>query len=416
MAAKDFKSGIKAGSLTGRNFSKEGIAIPFTQSNQLQEELVRQTQELVVQDIPINQLRDNPFQYLARQELDGQALEELASSIEQNGFFGSLLARPKPGATEQEYELAFGHRRREAAKLVGLRSLPVKVVDLTDDQMAQIMASENFSRQDLTPLNEAKVVGLLIERLNLSVAQIARVVGQGEGWVKLRRTLYEAPVDIQLMVERKPDSLSYVRLLLLTDGPKRAELIRAVLEEGLNREGLEARLGKMKPLKTKTPSTPAVENVVNAIPQNDFAAVAVNRVEELPDFSSNLIVNSVTQLLQYPNGDISHNVQGQISTSIPQVFRNGVQVADVQETSQEEPEQLLPSAAPTLTGSSIKEWEIAANQLTQAVEKLEVIASTNRNPTGLTASHYVRSSIKGLNERLTLLLKTLEEEENAVDA
>jgi ParB family chromosome partitioning protein len=225
--AKDFKAAIKAGSIAGR-----------LAKSPLLEELEQQTAQVPVVEVPIAMLRDNPYQQLARPEMDETALEELADSIRLNGFYGALLARIAPDHSG-DYELAYGHRRRDAAQRAGLQALPLKVIALTNEQLARIMASENFSRQDLTPLGEANVLGMLEVNQNLSAREIARIVGRDRGWVERRMALYHAPAEVKEMVAQKPDSFSLVDLLTQQEAERRPQLIEQVIKENLSRRQLQ---------------------------------------------------------------------------------------------------------------------------------------------------------------------------------
>jgi ParB family chromosome partitioning protein len=241
MPPKDFKNAMNK--LTSREVvlrGDKGAERPFGEG--LREELERVAQNTPVGEIPLERLSDNPFQHLARPSLDEEALEELADSIRQNGFYGALLARRKRGLLE-EYELAYGHRRKEAARRAGLATLPVKVLDLSDSQMARIMASENFSREDLTPIGEANIIGHLYNRQNLPVTDISRTVGKGAGWVNLRLGLYTAPEEIKRMVEQKPETLGHIRLLLQVKDPEeRKGYIAEILAGRLTRDKLDKQL------------------------------------------------------------------------------------------------------------------------------------------------------------------------------
>jgi ParB family chromosome partitioning protein len=245
MPAKDFKSAMnKQRTATPGGQGRLGVVgdVP----NPVREELERTAEQLPIKEIPIDQLHDNPFQQLARPVMDEDTLEELASSIRQNGFYGALLARRKRG-TADHYELAYGHRRREAARRSGLSKLPVKVLELSDNQMARIMASENFSREDLTPLGEANVVGYLYTAQNMSVKEIEEVIGKKRGWVQPRLALYEAPQDIKQMVEQKPEAMSHVRLLnQISDETQRTHLISEILQNSLTYEQLRTQLEIIK--------------------------------------------------------------------------------------------------------------------------------------------------------------------------
>src|SRR5690242_7048762 len=129
MPAKDFKGPLNKQRTAAPGTGQGRLGVVGTVPNPIREELERATEQLPVREISIEQLHDNPFQQLARPVLDEETLEELASSIRQNGFYGALLARRKRGAAEQ-YEIAYGHRRREAARRAGLATLPVKVIEI----------------------------------------------------------------------------------------------------------------------------------------------------------------------------------------------------------------------------------------------------------------------------------------------
>ena len=220
---------------------KKGFKSPFLQ------QLEQAASNLPIVDISVDLLLDNPYQHLARTEnyLAATDLEGLAASIRENGFYGTLVARPS-GTQSGFYELAFGHRRREAAKLAGLTTLPIKILDLSDVKMAQLMASENFARQDLTPLGEANVIGLLAASQNMSISKIAKVVGQGEGWVELRLKLDHAAPNIKSMVEARPGTLGHIRLLeQVTDLEEQQKLIDLIIQDGMTRQELKTRLNSL---------------------------------------------------------------------------------------------------------------------------------------------------------------------------
>jgi ParB family transcriptional regulator, chromosome partitioning protein len=220
------------------------------QAETYRKELEKSAEALPVQEIEINLLEDNPFQYLARSAKDASmsddSLNDLANSIKENGFYGALLARLKPDTTDH-YQIAYGHRRREAARLAGLTALPVKVITLNDLAMARIMASENFSREDLTPLAEANVVGHLYKTQNLTEKEIATIVGKTRDWVALRMALQRSPTDVKAMIEQRPNTLGHVRLInQVEDEVLRTKLISQVLNKELTRNQLEKQLEQLK--------------------------------------------------------------------------------------------------------------------------------------------------------------------------
>jgi ParB family chromosome partitioning protein len=175
------------------------------------------------QRLPIEHLHDNPFQ--PRQVLDPAGIAELASVIKTQGFQGTLVARPHP-TTRGAYELAFGHRRREAARQAGLTTLPVSVQQLTNEDMITLAITENIQRSDLTPLEEGDTYRLMIEQLGYTQEQIAQEIGKDRGYVVNRLRAARAPDDVRALVAAKPDTLRAVAYLVkIVDPIRRAELI-----------------------------------------------------------------------------------------------------------------------------------------------------------------------------------------------
>ena len=182
------------------------------------------------QRLAIEHLHDNPFQ--PRRVLDPTSIAELASVIKTQGFQGTLVARPHP-TTRGAYELAFGHRRREAARQAGLTTLPVSVQQLTNEDMITLAITENIQRSDLTPLEEGDTYRLMIEQLGYTQEQIAQEIGKDRGYVVNRLRAARAPDDVRALVAAKPDTLRAVAYLVkIQDPARRAELI-GQLQAGL---------------------------------------------------------------------------------------------------------------------------------------------------------------------------------------
>jgi ParB/RepB/Spo0J family partition protein len=289
VAPKNFKP--KSQRIDFDNLSGEKQVFSIV-GNPLRDELERMAEKYQIEEIAINRLKDNPYQNLARPVLDPKGIDDLADSIKANGFYGALLARLKPNKDgELEYELAYGHRRREAANKAGIKVLPVKVLELDDGQMARIMASENFSREDLTPLGEANVVGFLNEQQNMSIAEIEKVVGRKRGWVATRLNLFHAPSDLKEMVAEKPETMSHLPLLLkIKEENKRKKYVKAVLEQGLTRELLEERIRHdEEPIKIVTEFTTVMQHEDSEKDNNNSGLKALQDI--LSGKESSVIVN-----------------------------------------------------------------------------------------------------------------------------
>ena len=114
--------------------------------------------------------RDQP-----RQNFDGEALNELASSIAEHGVLQPLIVRPTP---DGGYQLVAGERRWRAARIAGLTEVPVIVKTLTDSEVSVIALIENLQRENLNPMEEAEGIQKLIDEFDFTQEQAAQKLGK----------------------------------------------------------------------------------------------------------------------------------------------------------------------------------------------------------------------------------------------
>ncbi len=192
-------------------------------------ELEEQLPSEQVQSIPLERLLDNPYQPRGQLAVDDE-LRELAASIRANGFQGVLTARP---ALDQEgyFQLAYGHRRREAARIAGLTHLPVSVRELTNKAMAGIAAVENIHRKDLTVLELGRLFARMLDE-GYTQEDIAGQIGKDRGYVVNRLRVVRAPAEVQQLVLEKPDSLRAVSTLVKVDNPDMRTAMIEALKQG----------------------------------------------------------------------------------------------------------------------------------------------------------------------------------------
>lgn len=210
----------------------------FTEGARPEDELARQQEveallaprRTVVQDLAIGRIRPNPYQ--ARKTFTG--LDELAETIRQQGFVSRLRVRQDPGASGY-FQLIYGERRLRAASLAGLETVPVEIAEHSDEELIEIGLAENIQRRDLTPLEEAAAFRTLIDERGYSIRRLAERIGKDKSYVEDRLKLLQVPVDVQQMVEQRPDSLRAAReIAKITDEAARASLIRGVVEGSLS--------------------------------------------------------------------------------------------------------------------------------------------------------------------------------------
>jgi len=129
----------------------------------------------------VENIRPNPFQ--PRLEIDEAELVPLIEEMRNTGFHGSLEARRSDlSDPHSPLQLVFGERRWKAATAAGLRTIPIRIVDYDDREMARQALIENLQRVNLTLYEEALAVGQLMKS-GLGYDRIAKAVGKSKGWV-----------------------------------------------------------------------------------------------------------------------------------------------------------------------------------------------------------------------------------------
>lgn len=184
-----------------------------------------------------------------RKYFDKNALEELASSIKENGLLQPILVREYG---EGRYQIIAGERRFRASKLAELDEIPAIILDRDDLKVAEISLIENIQREDLNPIEEAMAFRALSEEYGLTQEELAEKVGKSRSAIANSTRLLDLPEDILEMVANADISAGHGRTLL---GVKNREnmllLANKVVEYDLSVRQLEEevkRINKMKPV------------------------------------------------------------------------------------------------------------------------------------------------------------------------
>jgi ParB family chromosome partitioning protein len=203
--------------------------------------------------IEIAKLENNPYQ--PRRRMNQKRLEILSHEIGQYGFKGVLLARVHP-SDNQRFQLVYGHRRREAAKMAGLDALPVMVDNtISDEEMKFLALNENILRDDLTPLDEAYIFTAMLEGTTQDA--IAARLSVSRGYIRNRTDILKAPADVQDMVEEKPDTMKAVVYLKdVQEEDIRKTVIAALMSEEITINQIKAFIENLRKAKTPPVATP----------------------------------------------------------------------------------------------------------------------------------------------------------------
>ncbi len=180
-------------------------------------------------EVDIDQLYPNPDQ--PRLKFDQESLEELAASIRETGLIQPLVAVPE----EQGYRIIVGERRWRAAQLIGLKKVPVLIRRLPRDKQIEISLVENLQRENLNPIEVARVYQRMAEEFGLTHEEIAVRVGKDRTSVTNHLRLLELPADIQELLAAGKLSMGHGRALAALEDPQwQRALAEKIVAKGLS--------------------------------------------------------------------------------------------------------------------------------------------------------------------------------------
>lgn len=191
----------------------------------------------VVRELAVDSIRPNPYQ--PRRTFDQEGLAELARSIEAAGVFQPIIVR-RPDPNLNRYEFIAGERRLRATKMTERETIPAIVRVLDDQTMMEVAVLENLQREDLSPLEEAQAYQTLVERLNLTQAQVAARLGKSRPYIANYLRLLGLPEEVKQMLASGELSMGQARTLLgVKDERRLVEIAKRVANEGLTVRQLE---------------------------------------------------------------------------------------------------------------------------------------------------------------------------------
>jgi ParB family chromosome partitioning protein len=173
-----------------------------------------------------------------RQHVDGIA--ELADSLRAHGLLQPVVVRRRGAA----YELIAGHRRLEAAKLLGWTEIAAMVRDESDDQAYILTLVENLQREDLTPKEEAAALEVLVRERGWSTRQVGEAVKRSAMYVSRRLRVFDDPILAPLVLRDQLPVSTAEELLRTSDTDARRQLAAQAVEEQWERPQVRAALAE----------------------------------------------------------------------------------------------------------------------------------------------------------------------------
>jgi len=188
-----------------------------------------------------------------RKNFDEDSLQELAESLKQFGMLQPILVQNRG----DYYEIIAGERRWRAAKIAGLKEVPVIVRELTDQEIVEISLIENIQREDLNPIEEAQAYKRLLTEFHLKQDEVAERVSKSRTAVTNSMRLLKLCDEVQKMVVNDMISTGHARALISIEDPEEQYLIaQKIFDEKLSVREVEKLVKDLH----KPPKPPKEEN------------------------------------------------------------------------------------------------------------------------------------------------------------
>ena len=194
-----------------------------------------------------------------RKFFDEDSLQELADSIKQFGLLQPILVQDR----KDYYEIIAGERRWRAARLAGLKEVPVIIKNYSDQEIVEIALIENIQREDLNPIEEAQAYKRLLEEFNLKQDEVAERVSKSRVAVTNSIRLLKLSERVQQMVIDDMISTGHARALLaVEDEEEQYALAQKIFDEKLSVREIEKIVKNLhKPSKIKKMDDKALQAI-----------------------------------------------------------------------------------------------------------------------------------------------------------
>lgn len=231
--------------------------------------------------LPINDVEPNKNQ--PRRTFNEDSLLELSDSIKQHGIVQPIVVTKQ----SDYYEIIAGERRWRAAKMAGLKEVPVVIKDYSPQEIMEVALIENIQREDLNPVEEAKAYQNLIEEYNLKQDQVAEKVSKSRTAITNSLRLLKLDEKVQEMLMNESISSGHARALLgLKDTEKQYTVAMQIFDEKLSVRETEKLIksmnapAKQKPAKKELKNDFVYRDIENQLKEKIGTKVRINRKDE----------------------------------------------------------------------------------------------------------------------------------------
>lgn len=241
-----------------------------------EDNIVEKVSEVRNPEVNVKISKVEPNRSQPRKQFNEDALLELSESIKMYGILQPLLVSKKT----DYYEIIAGERRWRAAKLAGLKEVPVIIKEFTDQQVVEISLIENIQREDLNPIEEAMAYKRLLEEYHLKQDEIAERVSKSRTAVTNSMRLLKLSEHVQKMLIDEMISAGHARALLsIEDEEMQRTVAMKIFDEKLSVRETERLVKKiLEPVKKKDIVKNASEDAVYESLEEKMKGIVGTRV------------------------------------------------------------------------------------------------------------------------------------------
>ncbi len=242
-----------------------------------------------IKTVSVNDIDPNAAQ--PRKHFDSEKLEELAQSVQTYGIVQPIIVQ----ANGSRYTIIAGERRYRAARLAGLKEVPVIVKEYSQTELMEVSLVENLQREDLNPIEEAQAMRMLMDEHNLTQDELSSRLGKSRSAVANTLRLLSLPESVRSLVIAGELSSGHARCLVALERDEdKQRLAQKIIAQGLSvraAEELIKTLSKTVPVAAASKETaPEIEEA-----EKTLTAALGTRVQIAGDLKRGKII------LQYYN-------------------------------------------------------------------------------------------------------------------
>lgn len=219
MAKRGLGRGL--GALLGEESKQELNASPAEQKSTVHE----------VDILKLDRYLDQP-----RKTFDDEKLNELSESIKTHGIIQPIVVREKGG----RFMIIAGERRFRAARKAGLKTVPIVIKDIDDDELLEIALIENIQREDLNAIEQAEAINQLMQEHEMTQEKVAERIGKSRSAVANSLRLLTLDKEVMQAVRTGELSAGHARTLVVLPKEKQRELCKKAIKEGLSVRAMES--------------------------------------------------------------------------------------------------------------------------------------------------------------------------------